>query len=818
MSSAASFASMVASFAEHLNWWGFAPLIQKLQSRLRSGIEADLVPLMQIPSMKSYRARAFYQAGLRTVESVAVADSGQVEALVAGSHPFVKKGGVLKNFDSKIGKSIVREAQTLLLKSAKEKEAELRSVEEKIKEIKASQENTAKKKRISVGSGYGQKLQMNETVNNVGKNSILNRLDLETLQHNRKRGAVTVRKITEGSISYSIVVLNHNNHGSDEEARFLSSLKAAHRCGFSFSGNTTGLDSTNYGIAVCFDSNLVYYYVLHDAQGAHSDPVCTERLNVVANFLKSKQIHVKASYDCKSQVKWCLKSTNIKCPVNLMDPRIAAWMLMPDDKFEGSPSNTLEVLTRQFLKTTAPQATAPSDFKEAGCKAAVQSLVLMRQLIDSLKQNDLLAAFKTLEMPFVSVLSGMETLGVRFDKNVFSRYNTAMDVKATELAKKACEITGYNWSMTCPAQCARALFDNQGLPEVVVRKVVPTTAAGRRSRPTESRSTSASILAKLHELHPDNPLPLMIKEHRLLVGWLTKYIRAIPMFAGASDRVHAVIFQTATNTGRLAMIDPNLQTIPRPVQFSSVSGATIDLELRKAFVAPPHHVLISADYSQIEVRIMAHFSEDKAMLDFLTLGGDVFRNIASKVRGKHPDSVTPAERKVAKAICYGILYGKGALSLSEDLNCTREEAEIFLRDFKNTYTGITKYITSVAHGCRSTGYVETLLGRKRYLPAIYSRNPKEKAFAERAAVNTICQGSAADIVKKAMIALYARIPHTEARLVLQIHDELLFEVREDKLQETIGTIRGIMENEVSLRVTLPVNIQVGRSWGELGGG
>ena len=234
------------------------------------------------------------------------------------------------------------------------------------------------------------------------------------------------------------------------------------------------------------------------------------------------------------------------------------------------------------------------------------------------------------------------------------------------------------------------------------------------------------------------------------------------------------------------------------------------------FLAPPtgpSHIVV-VDYSQIEVRIMAHFAQDTAMLGFLSAGGDVFRRIASKVCKKPADDVTPAERKAAKAMCYGILYGKGATSLSEDLACSKEEASRFLHDFKHSYEGIAAYIQSVVGFCRQHGYVETLMGRKRFLPTIFSKNERERAFAERQAVNTVCQGSAADIVKLAMLRLQHALPPS-CSLVLQVHDELVFDVPSHVLHPAIAMIRQIMENVVTLSVPLPVKLQAGMSWGEL---
>eukprot|EP00659_Diplonema_papillatum_P016222 gene16222-24862_t len=630
----------------------------------------------------------------------------------------------------------------------------------------------------------------------------------------------------EGGSSFAVHAVPFSERRGAAEARLEASLRSGRPFAFAFGtpdaaaphpGPPHALPA-DYGVAVSFAPDAAFYYTLRE-NGADD----SRRLSVIrAAFDEAApgpRPAGKVSYDAKTEAKWLVALQIPRPYATLRDPRIASWMISPDDTFEGNPSCTLDVLVKKHLRFTTFRAVDPPlrtpCTSTSACRKAVLSLVLMQHLNDNLQFNGLVKAFHEVEMPLVPVLAEMECVGVLFRKAVFDAHDAEMVEKAQAITQRAHAMTGYAWSLTCPADCARALFDSQKLQEVKVRKVRPPAKAARKR--AESRSTSAAVLAKLEQMHPGHPLPGMIREHRLLVGWLAKYVRSIPRFTTQLDsRVRAAMFQTASNTGRLSLTDPNLQTIPHPVAFQSArDDRRITLELRCAFVAPEGHVLVSADYSQIEMRLMAHFSADPVMLAYLRSGGDVFRRIAAKVGKKDPAAVTPLERGMAKAICYGMLYGKGARAISEDLDCGVEEAESFLKDFRGTYAGVTEHLARIVADCRRDGYVETLLGRKRFMAGIYSKNETQRAFAERQAVNTKCQGSAADLVKRAMVMLHRAFDPADARLVLQIHDELLFEVSTRSLDTSLRTIRSVMESAVSLTVPTPISLKVGPSWGEL---
>lgn len=284
------------------------------------------------------------------------------------------------------------------------------------------------------------------------------------------------------------------------------------------------------------------------------------------------------------------------------------------------------------------------------------------------------------------------------------------------------------------------------------------------------------------------------------------------------NRIYPIFLQTIVPTGRLACIDPNLHCVVHPVSFVMEEEKEVTISIRDAFIASPQSLLLSADYSQLEVRLMANFSKDELLINILKKeNGDVFKLIASEWLEKAMDHITKAEREQAKQICYGILYGQGPKSLSAELKITQEQASQFIKSFKDKYLGVNKFLQSVVEECKKTEIVKTLLGRTRYLPTINSSNPKEKSKAERQAVNTICQGSAADIIKIAMIKICSQLKKMNSNtiLLLHIHDELLFDVPENEFNQVKHLIKHTMETCVTLDIQLPVKIYAGKTWGTL---
>lgn len=302
----------------------------------------------------------------------------------------------------------------------------------------------------------------------------------------------------------------------------------------------------------------------------------------------------------------------------------------------------------------------------------------------------------------------------------------------------------------------------------------------------------------------------MILEYREMTKLQSTYVETLPALCDANGRIHTDFVQTGTATGRLSCREPNLQNIP----VRNDAGRRI----RSAFTAPEGSVLISADYSQIELVILAHLSGDENMCRAFTSGADVHKSTAALIFGVPPENVTADMRRTAKVINFGVIYGMSAFRLAGDLGISRTQAAQFINDYFSMYGSIQSFITDTIQKAEETGYVETIFGRRRPIVGINSRNRKEKAAAERVAVNTPVQGSAADIVKKAMLDVSGALSETDsgAKLLLQVHDELILECPDDKaaIERTIALLKDKMENAVALRVPLRVSIEYGRNWGE----
>ena len=329
--------------------------------------------------------------------------------------------------------------------------------------------------------------------------------------------------------------------------------------------------------------------------------------------------------------------------------------------------------------------------------------------------------------------------------------------------------------------------------------------AGKKTK--TGYSTDTSVLEELAAL---DPVPRMILDYREMAKLKSTYVETLPKLTDNSGRIHTDFVQTGTATGRLSCREPNLQNIP----VRNEAGRRI----RSAFTAPDGKVLISADYAQIELVVLAHLSGDENMCRAFNEGTDVHKATASLIYGVAPEDVTPDMRRTAKTINFGVIYGMSAFRLAGDLGISRTQAAAFIESYFTQYSSVDAFIKKTIQDAEQTGYVETLFGRRRPILAINSRNKVEKAAAERIAVNTPVQGTAADIVKKAMLNVSAALEQARspARLLLQVHDELIFECPDDKatIDATIALIKDKMENAVKLNVPLRVSIEYGKNWGE----
>lgn len=399
--------------------------------------------------------------------------------------------------------------------------------------------------------------------------------------------------------------------------------------------------------------------------------------------------------------------------------------------------------------------------------------------------------FETIEMPLVPVLSRVERNGVKIDPAVLHRHSEELTLRLAELEQKAHEIAGEPFNLSSTKQLQTILFEKQGIKPL-------------KKTPGGAPSTSEEVL---EELALDYPLPKVILQYRGLAKLKSTYTDKLPLMINPkTGRVHTSYHQAVTATGRLSSTDPNLQNIP----VRNEEGRRI----RQAFIAPEDYVIVSADYSQIELRIMAHLSRDKGLLTAFADGLDIHRATAAEVFGLPLESVSGEQRRSAKAINFGLIYGMSAFGLSRQLNIPRKESQKYMDLYFERYPGVREYMERTRLQAKEQGYVETLDGRRLFLPDIKSSNAARRASAERAAINAPMQGTAADIIKRAMIAVDAWLEKEQPRvkLIMQVHDELVFEVHKDDVAAVSEKIHELMENSMKLDVPLLVEVGSGENW------
>ncbi|UAY96296.1 DNA polymerase I [Dickeya dadantii] len=406
-------------------------------------------------------------------------------------------------------------------------------------------------------------------------------------------------------------------------------------------------------------------------------------------------------------------------------------------------------------------------------------------------QQELRKVFQNIDMPLVPVLSRIERTGVLIDTTILAEHSRELTQRLAELEVQAHELAGEAFNLSSPKQLGAILYEKLQLP--VIKKT-----------PKGAPSTNEEVLA---ELALDYPLPKLILEHRGLAKLKSTYTDKLPqMINPLTRRVHTSYHQAVTATGRLSSSDPNLQNIP----VRNEEGRRI----RQAFIAPEGYRILAADYSQIELRIMAHLSRDAGLLRAFSHGLDIHRATAAEVFGLPLDRVTTEQRRSAKAINFGLIYGMSAFGLSRQLAIPRSEAQKYMNLYFERYPGVQEYMERTRQQAADQGYVSTLDGRRLYLPDIHSRNVNSRKAAERAAINAPMQGTAADIIKKAMIAIDAWLQQEKplVTMLMQVHDELVFEVHHSVLDEASAKIRNLMEGCMQLDVPLQVDIGTGSNW------
>lgn len=482
----------------------------------------------------------------------------------------------------------------------------------------------------------------------------------------------------------------------------------------------------------------------------------------------------------------------------VFDTAIAAYLLAPTDASFDLPKLGMTYFNQEFLDAkvyTAPDAFAPLSDQAEALAALRSHTALIYQLygvlepkIQDLGMDKLLYE---LELPLCRVLAEMELVGVYVDRQALKNFGEMLAKRIDETQTEIYALAGGAFNINSTKQLGEVLFEKLNLPALKKTK--------------RGYSTNAEVLEKLRPYHPIIDL---ILEYRKYTKLKSTYVDGLEKEIAPDGRIHTVFQNTVTATGRLSSTEPNLQNIP----VRTPLGA----EMRKMFLAPEGRVLVDADYSQIELRLLAHIADDKAMQDGFRTGADIHAITASQVMGVPLDEVTKEMRSSAKAVNFGIVYGISEFSLAGDIGVSMQEAKAYMNRYFEKYSGVRRYQKEIVEQAKINGYVSTLMGRRRWLPELKSSNHNLRSFGERVALNMPIQGTAADIIKQAMLAVYRRLSaeHMEGKLILQVHDELIVECPQSEGEQVARILEEEMERVVSLSVPLLAEAHVGRSWAD----
>ena len=502
-----------------------------------------------------------------------------------------------------------------------------------------------------------------------------------------------------------------------------------------------------------------------------------------------------AKFDYKVSRGWGIERWKCK----IWDTMVAAWLLDPErgaysmDSLSMHFFNTKLTSYNDIVPKGKPFNSIPLDMASPyACEDADYCLRLKTHLESLFKEQDkqLTNLFHNLEMPLLPILAEMEGTGIKIEPKILKDFGKELSEELDNIQASTYKIAGHEFNLSSTQQLQKVLFEE--------RKLTP----GKKTK--TGYSTDVGVL---EELARQDELPALILRHRTLQKLKSTYVDSLIEQADRGKRIHSNFIQTGTATGRLSSREPNLQNIP----IRDEEGRRI----REAFIAEPGKLLISADYSQIELVILAHLSKDENLVSAFKQNRDVHAGTASLIFSMDEKDISAEQRRIAKTINFGVMYGMSSFRLANELHITRTEAAAFIEAYFKTYSGVRKFIDRVIKETEETGFTFTILGRRRSIPTINSGNKTEKAGAERIAVNTPIQGSAADIVKTAMVNLDSAlaISKSPARLLLQVHDELIFDCPKEEAEETAKLIKKEMESAVKLDIPLRVNVETGKSWG-----
>ncbi|KAI8821629.1 uncharacterized protein EV422DRAFT_566714 [Fimicolochytrium jonesii] len=826
-----TFAGMVKIFCQHLGWDNLVAILDKFQDRLNFGVTGDLVDLMQIPEIGGARARMLYAAGFKDVTSLAAASPDAIfEALRKGSpfHPADNDREAQKRLLYRaahmISQGAVKVVHTQLQQAAVDAQRK-RNLLARVRDLASPMSARTQKGRTPIissansvrtpGSALAKRARMRNIETPCPRVGGPVAVDTPVAVQPTPLGAG--RK--EGDRPYIV------SHATASESSFKEVLSTwIAKKSFVWHIHCVPSKSSGRlqprGLSICWDPETVYY------MDTTSKVFSWRALQPVFEIRS-----VKICFDAKSHIGHLLENKVVPVPT-FRDPKIANWLLEPD-----MPERSLQGLFEAHL-VKPPLKGDPLDIMSQCSKAAWQTYKLMETLYQRICAQGLDKHFVNIEMPIAFILAKMQHVGIGIQLKDIQKCTDIYRGALASIESQAHKLAGTAFNLTEGQEVAKVLYDVLQLPYDSVLDPATKREDDKRREKGKNvfRRTSKEILEKLKDHHP---LPAMMMEHRRLSKLAATHlvplqIAKVTSGIFAMDRIHCT-FQTHTATGRVTTTNPNLQSIPHPRR----AGDGLDIEsvnIRNAFCAAEGMIFVSADYGQVELRIIAHMSGDEKLIALIHSGGDFFCMLAAELMQKKVGDVQEADRDRAKACTYGVMYGKGPIAIAEDLNIPLTEAEGLIRTMDEKYPGVAAWKRRTVQMCHENGYVETLLGRRRYLPDIHSKTSADRAHAERQSINTTVQGSAADLIKVAMAHLVPNISTTDKQfrerrwgmwlrddvpantvphLILQIHDELLYEVPLNLVDVVRPIIRDCMEKTCDMRVPVNVRLKTGKTWGNL---
>ncbi len=564
---------------------------------------------------------------------------------------------------------------------------------------------------------------------------------------------------------------------------------------------TTGLNPMTarvVGVSLAIHPRAAWYVPLRHTEGPNLPEA--ETLALLRSLLEDPTVP-KAGQNIKYDTL-VLRSEDIAMQGIAFDTMVASYLLNPGRRNHGLDALALEYLQYQTIPISQLigsgrnqigfEDTEIAAATEYACEDADITLRLLREMAPKLEALELRELFDAIEMPLIPVLTEMEASGVLVDLDLLSALGAEFEADLAELESGIHELAGEDFNVNSPQQLQLVLFDNLGLPR------------GKKTK--TGYSTDSEVLENLTSEHE---IAGKLLEYRALAKLKSTYIDALPRLVNPdTGRIHTSFNQTVAATGRLSSSEPNLQNIP----VRTEAGRRI----RDAFIAPEGRLLLSADYSQIELRIMAHLSGDERLLDAFKRGEDIHTSTAAAIFDCPLAEVTGVQRRQAKTVNFGVMYGMGSVSLGKQLDIPNAEAKEFIENYFERFSGVRRYIDHTRDQARRNGYVTTLLHRRRYMPELESRAPQVRSFAERMAVNMPIQGTAADLIKKAMVSIQEWLWTDEVRaeMLIQVHDELIFEVDEEIVDEVRDRVVSFMAEALELTVPIVVDADTGRTWAQ----